>query len=204
MRSTRNRGRTKALIAAPLMALALLTVTACEDSGGSGPSYGAGAEGQPADRAPAASPDGSGAEEPAGEQPAADGSTATAPPKQPPAPAISVRTAESDLGTILVDDQGRTLYGFTKDKPGRANCDSDCIAVWPALISAKDVTAGEGTDASLLKEIKLGAGAEQAVYGDWPLYYYVGDVTAGDVNGQGLDGEWFVVAADGKLIKSHA
>ncbi|GGT15470.1 hypothetical protein GCM10010271_17820 [Streptomyces kurssanovii] len=204
MRSTRNPGRTKALIAAPLMALALLTATACEDSGGSGSSYGAGAAGQPADQPQAESPAGSPAKTPAGEQPAADGSADTAPQKQPPPPSISIRTAESDLGTILVDDQGRTLYGFTKDKPGQANCDSDCIAVWPALISAKDVTAGEGTDASLLKEIKLGAGAEQAVYGDWPLYYYVGDVTAGDVNGQGLDGEWFVVAADGKLIKSEA
>ncbi|MEV4684386.1 COG4315 family predicted lipoprotein [Streptomyces kurssanovii] len=204
MRSTRNHGRTKALIAAPLMALALLTVTACEDSGGSGSSYGAGAAGPSADQPQPKSPAGSPAEAPEGEQPAADGSADTAAPKQPPAPSISIRTAESDLGTILVDDQGRTLYGFTKDKPGQANCDSDCIAVWPALISAKDVTAGEGTDASLLKEIKLGAGAEQAVYGDWPLYYYVGDVTAGDVNGQGLDGEWFVVAADGKLIKSEA
>ncbi|MFJ8074719.1 hypothetical protein ACIQ7Q_12495 [Streptomyces sp. NPDC096176] len=201
MRTTRTSTRTKALIAAPLMALALLTATACEDSDGSGSSYGAGAAKQPADQqAPAEPP----AEAPPKEQPDAEEPAAETPPKQAPAPSISVRTAESDLGTILVDDQGRTLYGFTKDKPGQANCDADCIAVWPALISAKDVTAGEGTDASLLKEIKLGAGAEQAVYGDWPLYYYVGDVTAGDVNGQGLDDEWFVIAADGKLIKSQA
>jgi predicted lipoprotein with Yx(FWY)xxD motif len=118
-----------------------------------------------------------------------------------PAKAASVRTADSELGRILVDDSGRTLYGFTKDKPGASTCDADCIAVWPALTSAKDVTAGPGTDAALLKETKLGEGAEQAMYGDWPLYYYVGDATPGDVNGQGLDGEWFVVAADGKLIK---
>lgn len=202
MRSTRNRGRTKALTAASLTALALLTATACEDSGGSGSSYGAGAAGQQADRQPQAD---AGAGAPAeadpstGEQPAP-----TAPPEQAPAPSISVRTAETELGTILVDDQGRTLYGFTKDKPGRADCDADCIAVWPALISAKDVTAQGGADASLLEEVKLGAGAEQAVYGDWPLYYYVGDVTAGDVNGQGLDGEWFVIAADGKLIRTEA
>ncbi|MFF3289753.1 hypothetical protein [Streptomyces sp. NPDC003023] len=202
MRSTRNRGRIKALTAASLTALALLTATACEDSGGSGSSYGAGAAGQQADRQPPAD---AGAGAPAeadpstGEQPAP-----TAPPERAPAPSISVRTAETELGTILVDDQGRTLYGFTKDKPGRADCDADCIAVWPALISAKDVTAQGGADASLLEEVKLGAGAEQAVYGDWPLYYYVGDVTAGDVNGQGLDGEWFVIAADGKLIRTEA
>ncbi|MFF3457979.1 hypothetical protein ACFYXH_27380 [Streptomyces sp. NPDC002730] len=122
-------------------------------------------------------------------------------PARKPAAAASVKTADSVLGKILVDDSGRTLYGFTKDKPGAGNCDADCIAVWPALTSAKDVKAGAGTDAALLKEAKLGEGAEQATYGDWPLYYYVGDATPGDVNGQGLDGEWFVIAADGKLIK---
>ncbi|MER6999870.1 hypothetical protein [Streptomyces sp. NPDC000410] len=125
------------------------------------------------------------------------------PPSKPAAAASSVKIADSPLGKILVDDSGRTLYGFTKDKPGASAsaCDADCIAVWPALTSAKDVTAGSGTDAALLKETKLGEGAEQATYGDWPLYYYVGDATPGDVNGQGLDGEWFVIATDGKLIK---
>ncbi|MEJ8635225.1 hypothetical protein [Streptomyces sp. MS2.AVA.5] len=118
-----------------------------------------------------------------------------------PATGAVIKIADSPVGKILVDESGRTLYGFTKDKPGSSRCDSDCIAVWPALTSAKDVTAGTGVQPDLLTEAKLGEGAEQAVYGDWPLYYYVGDATAGDVNGQGLDGEWFVVAADGKLVK---
>ncbi|MFI1397745.1 hypothetical protein [Streptomyces sp. NPDC020681] len=130
-----------------------------------------------------------------------EGSPASGKPAAKPAAAASVKIADSPLGKILVDESGRTLYGFTKDKSGTSNCDTDCIAVWPALTSAKDVTAGAGAQAALLKETKLAEGAEQAVYGDWPLYYYVGDATAGDVNGQGLDGEWFVVAADGKLIK---
>ncbi|MGW2561744.1 COG4315 family predicted lipoprotein [Streptomyces sp. NPDC001514] len=131
----------------------------------------------------------------------ADGGPAGSPSK-PATAAASIKIADSPFGRILVDDSGRTLYGFAKDKPGAGSaCDTDCIAVWPALTSAKDVTAGSGTDASLLKEIKLAEGAEQATYGDWPLYYYVGDATPGDVNGQGLDGEWFVIGADGKLIK---
>ncbi|MEV6652342.1 hypothetical protein [Streptomyces sp. NPDC051219] len=126
-------------------------------------------------------------------------------PSPKPAAAASVKVADSPLGRILVDDSGRTLYGFTKDKPGKGGaCDADCIAVWPALTTAKDVAAGAGADAALLKETKLGEGAEQATYGDWPLYYYVGDASSGDVNGQGLDGEWFVIAADGKLVKKAA
>ncbi|MFD3998768.1 hypothetical protein [Streptomyces sp. NPDC058548] len=114
-----------------------------------------------------------------------------------------MKIADSPVGRILVDGTGRTLYGFTKDKPGTSGaCDSACIAVWPALTTAQDVAAGQGVDSALLKETKLSEGAEQATYGDWPLYYYVGDATGGDVNGQGLDNEWFVVGADGKLIKT--
>ncbi|MFI6286570.1 hypothetical protein ACIBCM_17760 [Streptomyces sp. NPDC051018] len=130
------------------------------------------------------------------------GKGATASPA--PAAVSSIKIADSPLGRILVDETGRTLYGFTKDKPGATACDADCIAVWPALTSARNISAGPGTDAALVKETKLGEGAEQTTYGDWPLYYYVGDVTPGDVNGQGLDGEWFVIAADGKLIRKPA
>jgi predicted lipoprotein with Yx(FWY)xxD motif len=34
-----------------------------------------------------------------------------------------------------------------------------------------------------------------------PPYYYVRDTAVGDVDGQGVDGVWFAVGADGKLIK---
>ncbi|MFF8843165.1 hypothetical protein ACF08N_10585 [Streptomyces sp. NPDC015127] len=202
MRGTRTTARTRTLLAAPLIALALLAVTSCEDSGGSGSGsgYGAGPASPSAEQRPPEQPP---ADAPADAAPdAADPGSA---PDPAPAPAsVTVTTADSDLGTILVDGSGRTLYGFTKDKPGQATCDADCIAVWPALISSQDVTATGAADPALLKETKLSVGAEQAVYGDWPLYYYVGDVTPGDVNGQGLDGEWFVIAADGKLIRTEA
>ncbi|WP_329389322.1 hypothetical protein OG625_35870 [Streptomyces sp. NBC_01351] len=119
------------------------------------------------------------------------------------APPASVRVADSELGPILVDGAGRTLYGFTKDKAGASNCDADCVAVWPALI-APEVSAGAGAEAKLVDKTPLTEGATQARYGDWPLYYYVGDAVPGDVSGQGLDDEWFVIGADGKLVKRTA
>ncbi|MGW1024040.1 COG4315 family predicted lipoprotein [Streptomyces sp. NPDC002577] len=118
--------------------------------------------------------------------------------------ATAVSVANSGLGSILVDGQGRTLYAFTKDKAGTSNCDAKCIAVWPALTSASKASAGQGAKSSLIKEAKKSGGAVQVRYGDWPLYYYVGDAAPGDVNGQGLDGQWFVVGADGKLIRKGA
>lgn len=131
---------------------------------------------------------------------ACGGGGSAAPEERKPAEAVSLRVADSALGPILVDAEGRTLYGFTKDRPGASNCDAECVAVWPALIAPK-VEAGSGADAKLLAGTPLTEGATQARYGDWPLYYYVGDAIAGDVTGQGLDGEWFVIGADGKLVK---
>ncbi|MFJ2770616.1 hypothetical protein [Streptomyces sp. NPDC087300] len=116
----------------------------------------------------------------------------------------TVSVADSGLGDILVDGKGRTLYAFTKDKDAASNCDAECIAVWPALTSPSPAAAGRGAKASLLREAKRSGGAVHVTYGDWPLYYYVGDAAPGDVNGQGLDGEWFAVAADGKLVRKSA
>lgn len=208
MRGTPHPARTRAFLAASLVALVLLGATGCEDSGGSG--YGAGAASPstqrdaPAADAPAPSEPGTGPDDPdsgadTGSGSGADSGSGSA--AGSGAAPGSVTTAESDLGTILVDSNGRTLYAFTKDKPGTTACDADCVAVWPAFTSAAELTATGTADPALLGETRLGEGADQAVYGDWPLYYYVGDVLPGDVNGQGLDGEWFAVAADGTLVK---
>lgn len=126
------------------------------------------------------------------------------PASDPPVGTATVKVTESELGPILVDGSGRTLYAFTKDKDQSSNCGEACIAVWPALITAKTGVAGEGAKAELMGQTKSTRGQQQATYGQWPLYYYVGDLVAGDVNGQGIDEEWFVLAPDGTLVKKTA
>src|SRR5262249_12131955 len=74
---------------------------------------------------------------------------------------------------------------------------------WPALASRQAATVGSGADQALLSETTRTEGTRQATYNNWPLYYYVGDVGPGDVDGQGVDDAWFVVGADGKLIKTN-
>jgi predicted lipoprotein with Yx(FWY)xxD motif len=131
---------------------------------------------------------------------------ATQPPASPTQAAaqhpVAVKVAESSLGPILTDQDGRTLYAFTKDKDGNSTCTGQCIATWPALASAGAVTAATGADKALLSQTTRGEGTTQATYGNWPLYYYVGDAGPGDVDGQGVDDVWFVIGADGKLVKT--
>jgi len=115
---------------------------------------------------------------------------------------VSVQVEQSSLGPILTDQNGRTLYAFTKDKDGTSTCTGQCIATWPALVSKQPATTGAGADRALLSKADRSEGSAQATYGNWPLYYYAGDVGPGDVDGQGVDGVWFAVGADGKLVKS--
>jgi predicted lipoprotein with Yx(FWY)xxD motif len=134
-------------------------------------------------------------------QPAAGNATASASPS--PAPAnVTVKVAQTALGPILTDEANRTLYAFTKDKGGTSSCADDCIATWPALTTSSQVTAGDGTQAPLLRKTTRTEGTTQASYGEWPLYYYAGDTAPGDLNGQGVDGVWFVVKPDGKLVRA--
>jgi predicted lipoprotein with Yx(FWY)xxD motif len=114
---------------------------------------------------------------------------------------LSVST-NSELGKVLTDSAGMTLYRFDQDtaEPPKSNCDGDCATTWPP-VPAGDAKAGEGIDKSQLGEVTRTDGTKQLTIGGWPAYRYKKDVTAGDVNGQGVGGKWFALAPDGKKAK---
>lgn len=116
---------------------------------------------------------------------------------------IGTSQAEGITGNFLVDDQGRTLYVFANDtqNSGTSACtDTECTTQWPAVIVTATPTAGTGVDASLLGTITRDDGTMQATYNGWPLYYFSEDTAPGDVNGQGMEGLWFVISDGGEAI----
>jgi predicted lipoprotein with Yx(FWY)xxD motif len=114
---------------------------------------------------------------------------------------VTVKTAASKLGTILVDSQGRTLYAFTQDSAGTPTCDGACADAWPPVAAKANTTVGGGVDAALLSMVPRADHTSQLKVGKWPVYLYAGDGAPGDVNGEGSGGTWFVLAPDGSLIK---
>ncbi|WP_318200071.1 SCO0930 family lipoprotein [Streptomyces sp. SCL15-4] len=104
-----------------------------------------------------------------------------------------------ELGEVLTDGSGLTLYRFDKDTadPPKTNCAGDCATTWPP-VPADDATAGAGVDKALLGEVTRADGSKQLTIGGWPAYRYAKDVNAGDVNGQGVGGTWFALAPTGK------
>jgi predicted lipoprotein with Yx(FWY)xxD motif len=108
-------------------------------------------------------------------------------------------SVNAELGNVLTDADGRTLYRFDKDtdEPPKSNCDGDCATAWPP-VPADDASAGAGIDKKLLGEVTRADGTKQLTVGGWPAYRYAKDVNAGDTKGQGVGGTWFALAPDGK------
>ena len=112
----------------------------------------------------------------------------------------AIATAENDLGTILVDGEGKTLYVFVPDNAGAPTCYDDCATAWPPLLTEGDPAPGEGLTAGDFATAERTDGGTQVTFKGWPLYYFQNDAAAGDTNGQGLNDVWFVVAPDGTMI----
>jgi len=115
----------------------------------------------------------------------------------PEAEAAGVVAAASALGELLTDADGNTLYIFLPDAQGDSTCYGDCEAKWPVFAGEG---AGDGVDAALLGTSTRTDGNPQTSYNGWPLYYFAGDATPGDTNGQGVGDVWYVIAPNGELI----
>ncbi|WP_155054315.1 SCO0930 family lipoprotein [Streptomyces blattellae] len=108
-------------------------------------------------------------------------------------------SANAEVGNMVTDGAGMTLYRFDQDtaEPPKSNCDGDCATTWPP-VPADDATAGAGIDTALLGEVTRADGTKQLTVGGWPAYRYAQDTTPGDVKGQGVGGKWYALAPDGK------
>ncbi len=104
-------------------------------------------------------------EEPAEEEPADEEPTEEEPADEEPADeegaagdaaGTELAIADSDLGEIVVDADGMSLYLFDSDEQGESTCYDDCATTWPPLEGP--VTAGEGVDESLLGETERTTG----------------------------------------------
>ena len=109
-----------------------------------------------------------------------------------------------DLGDILVDASGRSLYLFTADERNLSNCLGGCATAWPPLITISEPLGAQGTSAGRLGTITREDAYLQVAYNGWPLYYYVLDRKSGDAKGQNSGDIWFVVSTYGGPIQTNA
>jgi predicted lipoprotein with Yx(FWY)xxD motif len=130
------------------------------------------------------------------------GSPAQAADTTPAKPAYTLQVRDSKLGQILTDDVGMTFYMFTPDRRNVSNCEGGCLAAWPPFMLKAGETLSDVALPTSLRRSQLGVamrfdGSRQVTYSGWPLYWWARDKVAGDVTGQWVGGNWFVLNADG-------
>ncbi|MCD5346642.1 hypothetical protein PX701_05145 [Agromyces sp. H3Y2-19a] len=128
-------------------------------------------------------------------------STATEAPDSGAGSSSALTTADSDLGEIVVDGHGMTVYMFDTDTQGgdSSTCEGQCATNWPAVTTDSDAPEVEGVTGEV-GTITGVDGSKQVTLNGWPLYTYAGDSAAGDTNGQGVGGVWWVLTPAGDKV----
>ena len=113
-------------------------------------------------------------------------------------------TAVGNIGIVLTDGNGRTLYHFMPDPRGGSTCSSACAQAWPPLVTTDAPRGGPGAFAQLLETFKRTDGSSQVTYNALSLYRFSGDAKAGDANGEGVQafgGQWLAVSPAGEPVQ---
>ena len=134
-------------------------------------------------------------------------SRSSAPPKTANGQSATVGVANENLGNILVDSQGRTLYLFRSDSGTKSACTGACAIDWPPLRATEKPTVGGGATASILATSPRSDGKPQVTYNGHPLYLFSGDQRPGDTNGEGVNafgGLWYALSSAGDQIIGSA
>ena len=123
------------------------------------------------------------------------------------APAIAANSAlavrQTSVGRTLTDANGRALYLFAADKPNLSTLSAAGRAFWPPFTGAAKPAATGGAVAGKIGTVTGGTGVPQVTYNGHPLYYFIGDRSAGQTAGQGLNqfgARWYVLAPSGAAI----
>lgn len=115
---------------------------------------------------------------------------------------ILTANSTAQLGTVVVDGQGYTLYRFDKDstKPPTSNCANECAQKWPPVLATPGTPLTvEGVEQEAVGTINRTDGTIQLTLNGWPVYRFSGDPQPGATTGQGSDGGvWAAVTPEGQ------
>lgn len=113
--------------------------------------------------------------------------------------AIKIQQKEG-IGKYLTDTEGKALYWFKKDSPGKSACSGPCLEKWP-IYYRETVAAPNELKAEDFGTITREDGKKQTTFRGYPLYYWMNDKDAEDTNGQGVNNVWSVVDPENFPLK---
>jgi predicted lipoprotein with Yx(FWY)xxD motif len=124
------------------------------------------------------------------------GTAASASAETTDAYALKVAAGSGAVTNYLTGEDGKTLYMFKNDTAdsGKSTCNGGCASTWPPFtVDSLDEVKPDAAVTGELALVTRDDGTKQVSYKGTPVYYYSGDTKAGDTNGQGFAGKWFVV-----------
>ena len=114
----------------------------------------------------------------------------------------TLTVVETRLGSVVADDRGQVLYTYADDTTTKSACTADwCLVDWPPLQSQGTPTKSPSISAPV-GVISGAGGTIQVTLGGHPLYTFAGDLHPGDVRGQGIGGDWFLISPNGLSLVS--
>ena len=108
--------------------------------------------------------------------------------------AAALKVSHTRVGPVLASSRGRTLYYYSADKrhSGKSACTGTCATAWPPLAAPVKAPAGVRLPGKLGVITRPG-GFRQVTLNGYPLCFYIGDKTAGQVTGNGIGRAWHVI-----------
>lgn len=119
-----------------------------------------------------------------------------------PGATLMLRT-NPDWGEFLATADGMSVYLYVQDEGGTSSaCVEACEGTWPPVLvePGANITVVDGLDTKTVGTLERVDGTLQLTYGGWPLYHNARDRQPGDVRGQALGGQFFLLTAVGAAL----
>lgn len=117
--------------------------------------------------------------------------------------ATTLTVMRTHFGSVVANDRGQAVYTYADDTPTRSACNADwCLVDWPPLQSQGAPTKPAWITAPV-GLINGAGGTRQVTLDGHPLYTFAGDLHPGDVRGEGIGGDWFLVSPSGEAVHSE-
>ncbi len=114
--------------------------------------------------------------------------------------AQTLTVVHTKFGPVVANDRGQVLYDYADDTPTTSACNAAwCLVDWPPLQAAGSPTATPSITGTL-GVIDGAGGVRQVTLGGHPLYTFAGDLHPGDVRGQAIGSDWYLLSPAGATV----
>jgi len=104
-------------------------------------------------------------------------------------------TVKGSAKMVLTGPTGLTLYYRTDETATQVKCTGGCLSAWPPVLAPAGVPSTTSKLSGVLT-ILGDSQRPQVEYNGHPLYSFASDTSAGEANGDGVGGIWYVVTPD--------